>query len=242
MAVALLCVFLSRSSTSLITTLFVTFFMLLLLYSPPYLRRYMPYLIGSFAVLVLTYAVTVLDLVEGTGVILQPIFALTGKDATFTNRSEIWNIIKDQIALSPLLGCGYGAYWNGADLSAPSYIFMVKMYFYPAESHNGYLEITNDLGFLGLMLLLYFLVVYVRQCITLMKIDRAQGALYLALFFQQAIMNLSESTWLQINSPNMFMIMTLATFAIARALQERQAALQHMAPGAASLYARPRRY
>jgi hypothetical protein len=84
------------------------------------------------------------------------------------------------------------------------------------------------------MVLLAFLVVYVRQSITLMKVDRAQGALFLALFFQQAILNLSESTWLQINSPNMFMIIVLATFALARAAQERQSAAR-LAPQQAPL-------
>jgi len=74
------------------------------------------------------------------------------------------------------------------------------MYFYPTQSHNGYLEMVNDLGFVGLTCLLLYLVYWIRQSLQLMKLDRGQGVLFLGLFFQQAITNLTESTWLAINS------------------------------------------
>jgi hypothetical protein len=52
-----------------------------------------------------------------------------------------------------------------------------------------------------------------------MKMERGQAALYLALFFQQAITNLSESHWFSVLSVD-FIIMTLTTMAVARALLE----------------------
>jgi hypothetical protein len=45
--------------------------------------------------------------------------------------------------------------------------------------------------------------------------DRAQGALFLALFVQQAMVNLAESHWFSVLSLQ-FMLMTLATMALAR--------------------------
>ena len=98
------------------------------------------------------------------------------------------------------------------------------MYFYPSEAHNGYLEIVNDLGFVGLACLLGYLLIWVRQSLWLMKFDRAQAVLFLAIFFQQAITNLSESTWLAINSAFAIAVVTLATFALARALLEQRLA------------------
>jgi O-antigen ligase len=83
--------------------------------------------------------------------------------------------------------------------------------FYPTQSHNGYLEIVNDLGFVGLICLLGYLVFWVYQSLQLMKFDRGQAMLFLALFFQQAITNLSESTWLAINSAFAIAVATLAT-------------------------------
>lgn len=221
-AVCGVCVFLSRSSTSLLSTVFVFMFMLLTQRAPPALRRYMPYLAGVYTAMILTYAIAILKLLPGMDVLLLPVTALTGKDMTFSNRSEIWLIIKENIARHPYLGSGYGAYWTGPVPSSPSYEVLGRMYFYPFEAHNGYLEIVNDLGYLGLVCLLGFLIAYVRQSLRLMKIDRTQGILFLCLFFQQAIMNLSESTWFQANAGFTFMLVALATVCLGRSLREAQ--------------------
>jgi O-antigen ligase len=212
------CVLLSRSSTSLIASVVVSLFLLMALRSPVGLRRYMPFLVILLAAAVLAYAFAVLNLIPGTSMLLDPITAITGKDTTFSNRSEIWRIIRAHIQLSPVLGSGYGAYWVGLVPSSPSYTFLGQMYFYPTESHNGYLEIVNDLGYIGLTCLSGFLIVYIRQSLQLINVDRSQGILFLGLFFQQAIVNLSESCWLMINSGFVFAIMTLAVFALARGL------------------------
>jgi exopolysaccharide production protein ExoQ len=215
------CVLLSRSSTSLMTSVAVSLFLLMSLRLPAGLRRYMPVLVTLFAVTVLLYALAVLNLVPGMSILLDPITAITGKDTTFSNRSEIWRIIREHIQLSPVLGSGYAAYWIGPVPSSPSYTFLGQMYTYPTEAHNGYLEIANDLGYTGLICLLGFLIVYIRQSLQLMVSDRSQAILFLGLFFQQAIVNLSESCWLMINSGFIFAIMTMAVLALARALLDR---------------------
>lgn len=211
------CVLLSRSSTSLMAALFVCVLQWMLLRSPAPLRRYMPYLVSLFAILVLTYAMAVLNLIPGTSLLLEPITAITGKDMTFSNRSEIWRIIKEHIQYSPVLGSGYGAYWIGPVPSSPSFTFLAQMYFYPTESHNGYLEIVNDLGYAGMICLFGFMIAYLRQALRLMQVDRSQAVLFLAIFFQQAIVNLSESCWLAINSGFIFALVTLAVCSLARA-------------------------
>lgn len=217
------CLILSRSSTSLLAAVFAIFFLLLLLRSPQSLRRSIPYITTTFAVMVIAYALAILNLVPALRILLVPIVKLTGKNMTFSDRSVIWGIIKQNIDLHPILGGGFGAYWTGPVPSSPSYAFLSKMYFYPSEAHNGYLEITNDLGFIGLLVLIGFLVVYIRQSLRLMKFDKTQGALYMTLFFVQAITNLTESTWLDVDSGFVFVLMTLATIALARDLLNSEA-------------------
>jgi exopolysaccharide production protein ExoQ len=229
------CVLLSRSSTSLLATILSTLFMLLVMVAPSNLRRFMPYVVSSFAVLVVVYALAVLNLVPGMSVLLDPVAELSGKDMTFSNRAVIWDIIKEHIQLAPVLGSGYGAYWTGPVPSSPSFTFLSRMYFYPTQSHNGYLEIVNDLGFVGLTCLLGYLVSWVYQSLQLMKFDRGQSMLFLALFFQQAITNLSESTWLAINSAFAIAVATLATFSLSRALLDQRLRLYFRAPGAQGL-------
>ena len=218
-AIAATCLVLSRSSTSLVTAIFAIAFLMLFLRMPSNLRRYSPYLIGSFVGLLLIYSLAILRLVPGLDLILSPIVALTGKDLSFTGRSDIWDIVIEHVHLHPLLGTGYGAYWIGPIVGTPSFDFVLRMSFYPGSAHNGYLEVVNDLGLVGLVCLIGYLITYVKQSLKLLTIDRNQGTLYLCLFVQQGIGNLSESHWFSVMSVN-FVIMTMATTCLARALLE----------------------
>jgi O-antigen ligase len=218
-ALSMACLLLSRSSTALMATALVVMFTFLMLRSmPPAMRRYMPYIVGLFVAVTLAYSLAVLKVVPGLDVLLKPITALSGKDSTFTARTQIWDIIRAHIAYSPLIGSGYGGYWGGPVPSSPSFIFLGTMYFYPNEAHNGYLDIINDLGYIGLLLLLGYLVTYIRQALRLLKSNYSQAALYLALMFQQLLTNLSESHWLFIGHD--FIILTVATFGLARSLMD----------------------
>lgn len=238
-ALAAACLLLSRSSTSLVTGLFATAFLVVFLRAPRGLLRYLPFATGAFVLLLLVYSVAILKLMPGLDLLLQPITLLTGKDLTFTKRSDIWVIISEHIDLHPLLGTGYGAYWT-ASTGSPSFEVVRRLYFYPASAHNGYLEIVNDLGIVGLFCLLGYLLTHLEQSLALLGRNRAQSALYLALFLQQALTNLSESHWLSPMSVNC-VIMTLATAALARTRLEYR--LRHYfgeplacqtAPGAAA--------
>jgi len=220
-AIAATCLVLSRSSTSLAAAVFVMALLVMLLRSADGLRPYLPYLVAMLVTTLLVYALAVLNLVPGQGTLMAPIAALTGKDMWSSGRAEIWAVLADHIRYHPFLGTGYGAYWTAGPVAGTeSYAFMWRMNsFYPGTAHNGYLDIVNDLGFAGLVLLIAYIVTHVRQSLQLMGVDSHQGALYLALFFQQAIANLSETHWFSVLSVN-FVIMTLATMALARGLLE----------------------
>ncbi len=219
--VSLVCLLLSHSSTSLMATVLVCMFLILFFRAPSVTRRQMPYLIGVFAIVILLYTFAVLKVVPGLDILLKPITYLTGKDTTFTSRTEIWDIIKAHIQLSPVLGSGYAAYWAGPLPSSPSYVFLQQMYFYPFEAHNGYLDVINDLGYMGLIVLLGYIGVYIRQSITLLKINYAQAGLYLAMLFQQLLTNLSESHWFFISHD--LVILTLATLCLAGGMRASRA-------------------
>jgi hypothetical protein len=69
--------------------------------------------------------------------------------------------------------------------------------------------------------LLGYLAVHVHQSLRVLAADKAQGALFVALFVQQATVNLSESHWFSVLSLQ-FVLMTLATTALARLLLEQR--------------------
>jgi exopolysaccharide production protein ExoQ len=195
-AIALTCLLLSRSSTSMLSTILVAFFMVLVLRVPVIKQRFSTHVVVATFATILVYELAVQNLIPGVGTLLSPVMHLTGKDMTFSARSIIWDVIKGHSQAAPWLGTGYGAYWKPEPTpGSPSYVFVDLMHFYPMESHNGYLEILNDLGRVGLICLLAFLVCFVRQALQLMPFDRVQAVLYLGLLFQQMIDNLSESEW-----------------------------------------------
>lgn len=216
--VSLICLKLSKSSTSLLAMVLSCALLLMLQRIPPNLKRYMPALIVIFASVVVFYSLAVLNVIPGLDYLLEPITKLLGRDNTFTGRTFIWEILRDHIRHAPMLGSGYGAYWIGSDKTwSPSQIMVQMLYFYPTQAHNGYLEVLNDLGYLGLSLLGGFLVMFVRQALALFRIDRTQGSLYIALFFMQAVTNLSQSVWFGPYSFE-FVIMMFATLSMGRAL------------------------
>ena len=228
-----LCLIMSRSSTSLMATAFAAFFVILLLRPPGSMRRLMPYTVGFFAVAVLIYALAVLNIVPGMGVILKPISMITGKDLTFSGRTNIWYLLRLHIREHPLFGTGYQAYWIGPVPSSPSYDMVNQLFFYPTEGHNGYLDVLNDLGYAGFACLLGYFVVYLRQGLNLMRLEKARGALYLALIFRAFLADMSESHWFSVTSID-FVVFTLATFSLARELLfHRQSSPESVASPAA---------
>jgi len=218
-AIAFVCLVLSRSSTSLFAALVGIVFLVLVMRVPVIKSRYSTHLVVGIAGTLLLYELVIQDVIPGVNVLLAPITGLTGKDTTFSARTIIWDVIKEHIRASPLMGTGYGAYWQEIP-SSPSYMFKYLMYFYPTESHNGYLEVMNDLGLLGLTCLLVFICWYIRQALQLMLFDRSQAALYLAVLFQEMVLNMSESDWFSRSST--FTMLMLATFCLSRALLEHR--------------------
>lgn len=217
LALAGLCLVMCRSSASVMATAFAAFFVILLLRPPGSMRRLMPYTVGFFAAAVLVYALAVLNIVPGLSFILTPIRTFSGKDLTFSGRTNIWYLLKLHIRQHPLLGTGYGAYWIGPVQSSPSYDMVNQLFFYPTEGHNGYLDVINDLGYVGGACLLAYFIVYLRQGLNLMRLEKARGALYLALIFRAFLADMSESHWFSVTSFD-FVIFTLATFSLAREL------------------------
>ncbi|MGC3982237.1 MAG: O-antigen ligase family protein [Steroidobacteraceae bacterium] len=239
--VSVTCLVNSRSSTSIISTVFAAVLMLMLMRSPGSLKRFMPYLVGIFVSIILLYSMAILHIVSGLDFLLTPITSITGKDLTFSGRTDIWDILNEYMSARPLvgklLGSGYGAYWIGDVPESPSHIMMVKLEFYPTEAHNGYLDVLNDLGWVGEFLLIGYIILFLRQALRLYGLDRAQGALFLVLLFHQLITNLTEAVWFNVRGV-LFIIVTLTTMCLSRCLQlqldARNASAPRRAPAAAA--------
>jgi len=83
-----------------------------------------------------------------------------GRDSSLSGRTEIWRIVLSEHT-NPLLGAGYESFWLGPRLERIWAGGMGQL----NESHNGYLEVYLNLGYVGLFLLLLFVIaVYWNIC------------------------------------------------------------------------------
>jgi len=85
----------------------------------------------------------ILVLVIGPGVLLEAL----GRDATFTGRTEIWEALFRQIGERPLLGFGYGVFWQ-VDLG-PAYWVRLETNWPVPTAHNGWIETALATGLIG---------------------------------------------------------------------------------------------
>ncbi len=84
--------------------------------------------------------------------------ASVGIDATFTRRTEIWQIALEHIEKRPWTGYGYQSFWRSADLMY-GHREELNWAVNAADGHNGYLDLLLTAGIPGFALALVFLLV-----------------------------------------------------------------------------------
>lgn len=181
---------LSNSKTSLMV--FVTLLALLPFYSA--LRwRYTLMVPVFIAAILVSGGIATLVLSNN-----EVVFDALGRDATLTDRTEIWSAVIHMIREQPWLGYGYGGFWLG--WAGPSAYVLLTIYFDPLTAHNGLLELWLGLGLLGVMVFtLGFVVAFLRAIAwarTAGSVVRLWPFAYLTLVLLQ---NLTESVILTQN-------------------------------------------
>lgn len=125
------------------------------------------------------------------------VFGLLGRDATLTGRTDIWVALANNIEQKPWLGYGYGAFW--APESVPGNWVREALQWDAPTAHNGWIEVTIALGFVGLALLLLDFLMTVGRAV-LASVSTWTGVFALAFCAQFFLFSLSESASLQQNS------------------------------------------
>jgi exopolysaccharide production protein ExoQ len=116
-----------------------------------------------------------------------------GRDPTLTERTEIWNILPS-MQTNPLLGTGYESFWLGSRLQ---WIWNTSGFGALNEAHNGYLEIYLNLGIVGLLLFVAFLIASYRIICKRLTPVSAFASLSMSLWAVLLVYNVTESafTW-----------------------------------------------
>lgn len=125
---------------------------------------------------------------------------LLGRDITLTGRTGIWSVVISKIALHPWLGYGYKGFWRGMEGDSADVYY--ETLFMAPHAHNGFLDITVELGIIGFLL---FLLTYVRSCLRgiswLRLCPTSEGLLPIMYLMFIFLYNLTENT---LTDPNYF--------------------------------------
>ncbi|MCF6274441.1 MAG: O-antigen ligase family protein [Robiginitomaculum sp.] len=124
-------------------------------------------------------------------------FELIGKERTLTGRTDIWHALAQAIRDKPLLGYGYGTFWN--DLNGPSYWVRFSLEWGVPTAHNGWVETWLSAGIVAVVLFgLLYLIALLLAIGRLYKggVENYWVILSTILFL---MISLSESTILQQN-------------------------------------------
>lgn len=118
-------------------------------------------------------------------------------DTTFTGRTTIWNFVGDVIGRAPFLGQGYASFWDigpGSIVMREAPGFVVEL----LQGHNGYIDVTVELGVCGLAVLLAFLscsVLDIGRAANDTRVEFALAWLFLSCVIVGLCHNMLESSW-----------------------------------------------
>lgn len=130
---------------------------------------------------------------------LEPILRYFGRDLTLTGRTGLWDIVSEMILQHPWLGYGYSGFWLGWE-GESAYIWRVT-FWEPPNSHNGFLDVTLDIGLLGLGLVLLSFLSRIRRALPYQMSSQSWEHDWPMLFlFYLVLCNLTETTLLDHNS------------------------------------------
>ncbi|MFZ6768581.1 O-antigen ligase family protein [Undibacterium sp. Di26W] len=153
----------------------------------------------------------------------SPIAGLFGKGTDLTGRTDIWQLVWLEINKHYLMGLGYGAFWLGPD--SLSQFVIDALHWIPLQSHNGYLDILNEQGLIGLILVILTLLTQAGFLVTLARLDRQQAAFWSAMLTVVVVTNFTESSLFRgFVFQNVFFIFSLiAVSSATRRLKQAQA-------------------
>lgn len=126
--------------------------------------------------------------------LLSEIVGETGKNLTLTGRTDLWHDVYQFAKTHLLIGCGFQGFWV---LDSMQLQELYQTYIWiPIQAHNGYLDILNETGLIGLFL---FLATAINYFVNLRRMQ--EGYFWKWLVIAALVVNLTESTLIRTNIP-----------------------------------------
>ena len=124
-----------------------------------------------------------------------------------------------QIEKHWIFGIGYGAFWLGP--GSASQPVLDTLSWIPYQGHNGYLDMLNELGAIGMLLFSGLVLFDMRNLMRLVSVDRKAAALFAAMVVTILVSNLTESSLFR-NVGFNFLLLILSSVTVSSMLRARR--------------------
>ncbi len=114
---------------------------------------------------------------------LLDVSSLVGRDKNLTGRTDVWEQLVPVVLEQPIIGCGYSSFWTTEN----------REFYDMTGSHNGYLSVLLELGFVGLILFSIFILSSCRKIIKEMNRDFDWASLKICFLLIMVLHNITES-------------------------------------------------
>jgi exopolysaccharide production protein ExoQ len=121
----------------------------------------------------------------------------TGHSDTFWDRIGNWPIFIEHMNASPVFGCGFRSYWLGSRLE----LLWNQYWWHPTEAHNGYIETILQVGFVGLGILIMFLLKTTALVSKSITANIEHSRLFAALLVMAVFFNIMEAGFVEFYDP-----------------------------------------
>lgn len=115
---------------------------------------------------------------------LIDVSSLLGREETLTGRTEVWAQLVPAAMSRPLFGFGFGGFWTTLN----------RAVYDISDAHNGYLGMTLELGFFGILFFSFFILSAMRKARKEMSRDFDWACLWICYISMTVIHNITESS------------------------------------------------
>jgi O-antigen ligase len=141
----------------------------------------------------------------------QYVLAMLGRNATFTNRTELWAVVRG-LQKNAFVGTGFMSFWSGARMATVWKALGAGI----NQAHNGYLEQYLNLGYVGVAFIIAIALSALFIVLKQLKTDFPGGVLRLCLLSIALLYNYTEASFYGINL--MWMLFLVASIDLPEAL------------------------